>query len=51
MNPCDHPHGGGEGRCPVGRQQPVSLWGKPALGVRTRSAKKYSRKAIIRRRK
>jgi large subunit ribosomal protein L2 len=51
MNPVDHPHGGGEGRCPVGRSRPVSLWGKPALGVRTRQPKKYSRKAILKRRK
>ena len=49
MNPCDHPHGGGEGRSPVGRN-PVTPWGKPALGVRTRSKKKQSNKLIIRRR-
>ena len=36
MNPCDHPHGGGEGRSPIGRTRPVSLWGRPALGQRTR---------------
>lgn len=49
MNPCDHPHGGGEGRSPVGRN-PVTPWGKPALGVRTRNKKKNSSKLIIRRR-
>ncbi len=49
MNPCDHPHGGGEGRSPVGRN-PVTPWGKPALGVRTRNKKKQSNKLIIRRR-
>lgn len=51
MNPCDHSHGGGEGRSPIGRKKPVSLWGKPALGVRTRKKKKYSDKIIIKRRK
>lgn len=51
MNPCDHPHGGGEGRSPIGRIQPISLWGKPALGQRTRKPKKYSNKFIIKRRK
>lgn len=51
MNPCDHPHGGGEGRSPIGRVRPVSLWGRPALGQRTRKAKKYSNKFIIKRRK
>jgi large subunit ribosomal protein L2 len=51
MNPCDHAHGGGEGRSPIGRSQPVSLWGKPALGQRTRKPKKYSNKLIIKRRK
>lgn len=49
MNPCDHPHGGGEGRSPVGRN-PVTPWGKPALGVKTRDKKKQSSKLIIRRR-
>lgn len=49
MNPCDHPHGGGEGRSPVGRN-PVTPWGKPALGVRTRDKKKQSNKLIVRRR-
>lgn len=51
MNPCDHAHGGGEGRSPIGRKKPVSLWGKPALGVRTRKKSKYSNKVIIKRRK
>lgn len=51
MNPCDHCHGGGEGRSPIGRKQPVSLWGKPALGVRTRKPKKYSDTLMIKRRK
>ncbi len=51
MNPCDHPHGGGEGRSPIGRTRPVSLWGRPALGQRTRKQLKYSNKLIIKRRK
>ena len=51
MNPCDHPHGGGEGRSPIGRVRPVSLWGKPALGKRTRKQAKYSDQYIIKRRK
>ena len=51
MNPNDHAHGGGEGRSPIGRQYPVSLWGRPALGQKTRNSKKYSNKAIIKRRK
>jgi len=50
-NPVDHPHGGGEGRCPIGRAHPVTTWGKPALGVKTRKAKRYSAKLIVRRRK
>lgn len=50
MNPCDHPHGGGEGRAPVGRPGPVTPWGKPALGYKTRK-KKQSDKYIISRRK
>nr|YP_009504701.1 ribosomal protein L2 [Cyanophora biloba]AWW13794.1 ribosomal protein L2 [Cyanophora biloba] len=50
-NPCDHPHGGGEGRAPIGRSGPVTPWGKPALGRRTRRTKKYSDNLIIRRRK
>ena len=51
MNPCDHPHGGGEGRSPIGRIRPVDLWGKPALGKSTRKALKYSNKLIIKCRK
>ena len=51
MNPCDHPHGGGEGRSPIGRASPVTPWGKPALGVKTRSKTKYSDFYIIRGRK
>ena len=50
MNPCDHPHGGGEGRAPIGRSGPVSPWGKPALGKKTRKKKKLSNKYIVRRR-
>ena len=50
MNPCDHPHGGGEGRSPIGRPSPVTPWGKPALGYKTRKNKKYSDKFIIKRR-
>jgi large subunit ribosomal protein L2 len=50
MNPNDHPHGGGEGHSPVGRKRPVTLWGKPAFGVRTRKVKKASSKLIIKRR-
>ncbi|GLI57995.1 50S ribosomal protein L2 [Propionigenium maris DSM 9537] len=50
MNPCDHPHGGGEGKSPVGRKSPVTPWGKPALGYKTRG-KKASDKFIVRRRK
>merc|ERR1712161_170469 len=50
MNPCDHPHGGGEGRAPIGRTRPLTPWGKPALGVRTRKKKKLSDKYILRRR-
>ena len=42
MNAADHPHGGGEGRCPIGNAQPRTPWGKPALGVKTRTRKKYS---------
>ena len=49
MNPCDHPHGGGEGKCPVGRDAPRTPWGKRALGVKTRKVKKSSSKLIIRR--
>ena len=50
MNPTDHPHGGGEGRAPVGRPGPCTPWGKPALGLKTRSKKKASNKLIVRRR-
>ena len=50
MNPCDHPHGGGEGRSPIGRPSPVTPWGKPALGYKTRKNKKYSDRFIIKRR-
>jgi len=51
MNPCDHPHGGGEGKSPIGRSGPVTPWGKPALGYKTRKHKKYSDRMIIKRRK
>ena len=51
MNPCDHPHGGGEGKAPVGRKRPVTPWGKPAYGVKTRESKKASNKFIVKRRK
>lgn len=51
MNPNDHPHGGGEGRTPIGRKGPVTPWGKPALGYKTRKNKKASDKLIVRRRK
>jgi large subunit ribosomal protein L2 len=51
MNPVDHPHGGGEGRAPIGRSRPVSPWGKPALGSKTRKKKKWSTQLIIQRRK
>jgi len=51
MNPCDHPHGGGEGRAPIGRSRPLTPWGKPALGVKTRQTKKLSDAYILRRRK
>jgi large subunit ribosomal protein L2 len=50
MNPCDHPHGGGEGRTPIGRSRPVTPWGKAALGVKTRKTKKASSSYILRRR-
>jgi large subunit ribosomal protein L2 len=50
MNPCDHPHGGGEGKSPIGRPGPVTPWGKPALGYKTRSKKKQSNKMIVKRR-
>jgi large subunit ribosomal protein L2 len=51
MNPVDHPHGGGEGRAPIGRSRPVTPWGRPALGQLTRKPKKYSNKFIVRQRK
>ncbi len=50
MNPNDHPHGGGEGKSPIGRPGPVTPWGKPALGLKTRSKHKHSDKAIVKRR-
>ena len=50
MNPCDHPHGGGEGRAPIGRTRPLTPWGKPALGMKTRKRKKLSDAYILRRR-
>ena len=51
MNPCDHPHGGGEGRSPIGLKHPKTPWGKPALGVKTRKKHKWTNKFIIQRRK
>jgi large subunit ribosomal protein L2 len=50
MNPCDHPHGGGEGRAPIGRTRPLTPWGKPALGIKTRKSKNLSDAYILRRR-
>ena len=50
MNPCDHPHGGGEGKSPIGRPGPVTPWGKPALGAKTRAKHKASDKFIVKRR-
>ncbi len=50
MNPCDHPHGGGEGKSPVGRPGPVTPWGKPALGYKTRKTKNATDKFIVKRR-
>ena len=50
MNPCDHPHGGGEGRAPIGRSGPMTPWGKPTLGYKTRAKKNKSNKFIVRRR-
>ena len=50
MNPCDHPHGGGEGKSPVGRPGPVTPWGKPALGYKTRKTKNRTDKFIVKRR-
>lgn len=51
MNPIDHPHGGGEGKQPIGRKSPMTIWGKKALGIKTRDNKKSSTKLIVRRRK
>lgn len=51
MNPIDHPHGGGEGRSPIGKSKPVTPWGKPALGQKTRKKNKYSNRYILKRRK
>ena len=51
MNPCDHPHGGGEGKSPIGMPSPVTPWGIPTLGYKTRKPKKHSDKYIVRRRK
>ncbi len=51
MNPCDHPHGGGEGKSPIGRPGPVTPWGKPTLGYKTRKKNKKSNKLIVKRRK
>ena len=50
MNPCDHPHGGGEGKSPIGRPTPVTPWGKPALGLKTRKKKNVNDKFIVKRR-
>ena len=50
MNACDHPHGGGEGRAPIGRTRPLTPWGKTALGIKTRKTKNLSNKYILRRR-
>ena len=50
MNSCDHPHGGGEGRAPIGRTRPLTPWGKPALGIKTRKTKKFSDIYILRQR-
>ena len=50
MNPCDHPHGGGEGKSPIGRPGPVTPWGKPTLGYKTRKKKNLSDKFIVKRR-
>ena len=51
MNPCDHPHGGGEGKAPVGRAGPVTPWGKAALGLKTRKKNKPSNKYVLRKRR
>ena len=50
MNPCDHPHGGGEGKSPIGRPSPVTPWGKPAMGYKTRKKNNRTDKQIVRRR-
>jgi len=50
MNPVDHPHGGGEGKSPIGRPSPVTPWGKPTLGYKTRKKKNKSDKFIVKRR-
>ena len=50
MNPCDHPHGGGEGKSPIGRPSPVTPWGKPTMGYKTRKTKNRTDKQIVRRR-
>ena len=50
MNPCDHPHGGGEGKAPIGRSGPVTPWGKPALGYKTRKKRNLTDKFIVKRR-
>ena len=49
MNPCDHPHGGGEGRSPIGRPTPVTPWGKPTMGYKTRNKKARTNKFIVKR--
>merc|ERR1712207_18016 len=49
INPVDHPHGGGEGRCPIGHKKPLTLWGKSRLGIKTRCPQKYSNNFILRR--
>jgi large subunit ribosomal protein L2 len=51
MNAADHPHGGGEGRAPIGRKRPLTPWGRPTLGKRSRPRQKYSENLILRRRK
>nr|YP_009530830.1 50S ribosomal protein L2 [Paulinella micropora]AXY63519.1 50S ribosomal protein L2 [Paulinella micropora] len=51
MNPCDHPHGGGEGRAPIGKAGPVTPWGKPALGLKTRKSNKTSNQFVLRKRR
>ncbi len=51
MNPCDHPHGGGEGKSPIGKKHPVTPWGKPTLGLKTRKPRRRSDRFILVRRK